>query len=190
MAAYLLHVQPDQLAARAIRQGLHQIGRRITQLRAVCVYSDTADAHDGVDLPARTVARMDRSRFLLAVLSPSAAGCDHLDKTIGYWLQERGRQHLLLALTGGRLHWDEAHARFDPATSDAAPAVLTQAGVLPVEPFYIDISADEPWDPRSPALRDKLTTVAASIHGTPKDQLAGDDLHQQRRFRRIRAGAI
>ena len=40
------------------------------------------------------------------------------------------------------------------------------------------------------ALRDKVTALAAPIHGKPKDQLAGDDLREQRRFRRLRAAAV
>ncbi|WP_232066625.1 WD40 repeat domain-containing protein [Mycobacterium parmense] len=56
--------------------------------------------------------------------------------------------------------------------------------------MYIDVSDDAPWDLRSVAFRDKVTALAAPIHGKPKDQLASDDLREQRRFRRLRAAAI
>ena len=68
--------------------------------------------------------------------------------------------------------------------------MLTQPGSLPVEPLFIDISDEWPWDYRGPTFRDKITSLAAPIHGKPKDQLASDDLREQRRFRRLRAAAI
>ncbi len=34
---------------------------------------------------------------------------------------------------------------------------------------------------RAPGFRDKVTALAAPIHGKPKDQLASDDLREQRR---------
>ena len=89
----------------------------------------------------------------------------------------------------GSCAWDPEHRRFDPITSDAAPAALTEAGCLPDEPFYVDVSGDAPWDPGAPAFRDKITSLAAPVHGKPKDQLAGDDIREQRRFRRLRAAA-
>src|SRR6202022_2009489 len=76
------------------------------------------------------------------------------------------------------------------ALSDAAPPVFTESGSLPAEPLYIDVSPDAPWDPRAAAFRDKVTSLAAPIHGKPKSQLASDDLREQRRFRRLRAAAI
>ena len=95
-----------------------------------------------------------------------------------------------MVLAGGHLQWDADQQRFDPQVSDAALPVLAQPGSLPVEPFYIDVSEDAPWDPRAAALREKITALAARIHGRPKDQLASDDLREQRRFRRLRRAAI
>jgi hypothetical protein len=43
---------------------------------------------------------------------------------------------------------------------------------------------------RDRTFRDKLTSLAAPIHGKPKDQLTGDDVREQRRFRRLRRAAI
>ena len=90
----------------------------------------------------------------------------------------------MFVLVDGQLHWDQQTARFDPEASNAAPPVLTEAGALPFEPLFIDVSNDAPWDYRAPEFREKVTALAAPIHGKPKDQLASDDLREQRRFRR------
>jgi WD40 repeat protein len=175
-------VASDRPVANGILKGLRRIGRRPGQLRALRVYSPVADEGE-------IAAALDRSRYLIAVLSPAAASSDHLDGELAHWLQRHQLDRLLLVLADGQLLWDPEHRRFDPSTSDAAPAALTQPGSLPDEPFYIDVSGDAPWDPGAPVFRDKVTSLAAPVHGKPKDQLAGDDIREQRRFRRLRAAA-
>jgi WD40 repeat protein len=68
--------------------------------------------------------------------------------------------------------------------------VLTQPGILPAEPFYVDVSDDAPWDPVAALFREKVTDLAAPIHGKPKYELASDDVREQRRSRRFRRAAI
>lgn len=184
--AFLSYSHRDRPVALGIQKGLHHIGRRLGQLRALRVFRDDTDLTVSPDLWGRITDGMDRARHLIMVLSPQEAESQWVNREASYWLQHRGREQLLLVLAAGNLQWDERTARFDPLTSDAAPVVLTQPGVLPTEPFYIDISEDAPWDPRAPKFRDKVTSLAAPIHGIPKDRLASDDLREQRRFLRLR----
>ena len=121
---------------------------------------------------------------------PTGGGFDWVNKEVAYWLEQRGPDQLLFVLAEGHLHWDEATGRFDPDRSDAALPVLTEPGVLAAEPLYVDVSADAPWDPQAPMFRDKVTDLAAPIHGKPKYELASDDVREQRRFRRLRRAAI
>jgi len=188
--AFLSYTHRDRLVANGIQRGLHQVGRRLGQLRALRVFRDDTNLEVSPDLWGKITDAMDRARFLVVVLSPAAAQSHWVNKEVGYWLTHRGREQLLLVLAAGQLRWDTERVCFDAQASDAAPPVLTEPGVLLAEPFYIDVSADAPWDPRSLALRDKITALAAPIHGKPKDQLAGDDLREQRRFRRLRAAAV
>jgi WD40 repeat protein len=188
--AFLSYAHHDKQVTTAIQKGLHRIGRRFGQLRALRVFRDDTNLEATPDLWGRIVNGLDRSRFMIVVLSPRSAASYWVNAEVTYWLQRRGPEHLILVLAAGHLHWDATPARFDPGLSDAALPVLTQPGSLSVEPLYIDVSADAPWDIRSLAFRDKVTALAASIHGKPKDQLASDDLREQRRFRRLRVAAI
>ena len=181
--AFLAFTPPDRSVASAISKGLRHIGRRPTQLRALRVCNDGTDN-------AGAVAALDQSRYLIVVLSPEAAASAKVNDLVGHWLTQRGLANMLLVLAGGRLQWDAENACFDPERSDAAPEALTEYGCLPAEPFYIDVSEDAPWDADSAKLRDKITSLAAPIHGKPKDQLAGDDLREQKLFRRLRAAAV
>ena len=68
--------------------------------------------------------------------------------------------------------------------------VLTEPEVLAAEPLHVDVSGDAPWDPQASTFRDKVTDLAAPIHGKSKYELASDDVREQRRFRRLRRAAI
>jgi WD40 repeat protein len=188
--AFLSYAHRDRQVTTAIQKGLHQIGRRVGQLRALRVFRDDTNLTANPDLWGKITEALDRSRFMIVVLSPRSAGSHWVNEEVTYWLQNSGHEQLMLVLAEGHLQWDAKNARFDPTVSDAAPLVLTKSGSLPAEPLYIDVSGDAPWDLRSLAFRDKVTALAAPIHGKPKDQLAGDDIREQRRFRRLRRAAI
>jgi hypothetical protein len=188
--AFLSYTHRDRPVVSGIQKGLHRIGRRLGQLRALRVFRDDTDLAASPDLWGKITEALDRSRFFVVTLSPGAAASHWVNQEISYWLEHRGRDQLLLVLAAGHLQWDQQGQCFDPGVSDAAPPVLRVPGSLPVEPLFIDVSADAPWDFRGPVFREKITALAAPIHGKPKDQLASDDLREQRRFRRLRAAAI
>ena len=57
--------------------GLHRIARRVGQLNALRVFRDTTDLSANPNLWGRVVTdAMDRSRYLIVVLSPRAAGSE------------------------------------------------------------------------------------------------------------------
>jgi hypothetical protein len=188
--AFLSYAHRDKEVTTAIQKGLHRIGRRVGQLRALRVFRDDTNLSANPDWWGKVTAALDSSRFMIVALSPQSAASHWVNKEVSYWLQHRGHEQLMLALAEGHLQWDPKKARFDPALSDAAPPVLTEPGSLPAEPLHIDVSGDRPWDLRLPTFRDKVTALAAPIHGKPKDELAGDDVREQRRFRRLRSAAI
>ncbi len=188
--AFLSYTHHDRPVATGIQRVLHQVGRRLGALRALRVFRDDTNLEVSPDLWGKITEAMDRARYLVVVVSPSAAQSYWVNREVQYWLQHHPRDRLLLVLADGRLEWDAAGRRFDPATSDAALPVLTQPGVLDAQPLTIDVADDAPWDPHSAALRDKLTTLAAPIHGQTPDELASLDRRELRRFRHLRTGAV
>jgi hypothetical protein len=133
---------------------------------------------------------MDRSRYLIVVLSSHAVASTWVNKEVAHWLERRGSDELMFVVVDGQLEWDEDAVRFDPERSNAALPVLTRPAVLASQPFYVDVSEDAPWDPSSPIFREKVIDVAAPIHGKSKYELASDDVREQRHFRRLRRAAI
>jgi hypothetical protein len=188
--AFLSYAHRDQQVTIAIQKGLHRIGRRVGQLRALRVFRDDTNLMANPDLWGKITEALDRARYMIVVLSPQSAASHWVNEEVSYWLQHRGHEQLMLVLGEGHLRWEATSQRFDPEQSDAVPPALTEPGSLPSEPLYIDVSDDAPWDLRSLTFRDKVTALAAPIHGKPKDQLAGDDLREQRKVRRLRSAAI
>lgn len=188
--AFLSYSHADAAAAEGIQRGLHRIGRRVGRLHALRVFRDATDLVANPDLWGKVREAMDASRFLVVLLSPQAAASQWVSREVDYWLAHRGPEQIIFALVEGTLVWDEPTRRFDPQASDAALPMLTETGTLTAEPLFVDLSADAPWDLADPGFRDRLTDLAAPIHGKPKYQLAGEDLREQRRFRRLRRAAV
>ena len=188
--AFLSYSHHDDAVAAGIQKGLHRIGRRVGRLNALRVFRDSTDLAANPNLWGKVTDAMDRSRYLIVVLSPRAAASEWVNKEVAYWLEHRGPDQLLIVLAQGDLQWDKASERFDPQQSDAALPVLTEPGVLAAEPLHVDVSGDAPWDLQAATFRDKVTDLAAPIHGKSKYELASDDVREQRRFRRLRRAAI
>src|SRR6476646_3332221 len=132
--AFLSYNHDDGAVAAGIQQGLHRIGRRMGQLNALRVFRDKTDMAANPNLWGKVTEAMDRSRYLIVVLSPRAAASEWVNKEVAYWLERRGPEQLLIVLAEGQLHWDDATQRFDPDLSDAALPVLTEPGELAAEP--------------------------------------------------------
>jgi WD40 repeat protein len=188
--AFLSYAHVDRQVTVAIQKGLHRIARRLGQRRALRVFRDDTNLTAGDDLGSKITEALDSSKFMIVVLTPHAAASRWVNKEVAHWLEQRGTKQLMLVLAEGQLEWNPEDKQFDRDRSSAAPPALTAPGSLPREPLFIDVSGDEPWDLRSSAFRDTLTSLAAPIHGKEKDELAGDDLREQKRSQRLRRAAI
>ncbi|WP_280276391.1 TIR domain-containing protein [Nocardia wallacei] len=183
---FLSYSHADRAIASGVQRGLHRIARKLGRLHALRVFRDATDLTASPDLWQKVTDAMDHSRYMIVVLSPHAAGSKWVNDEVTYWLERRGPDSLMYVVGSGAVKWLPLTGSFDPQTSDAALPVLTRRGVLPAEPFYVDVGPDAPWDFNAPLFREKLTDLAAPIHGKPKYELASEDLREQRRFRRFR----
>ena len=96
--AFLSYNHQDQAVATGIQKGLHHIGRRVAQLNALRVFRDTTDMAANPNLWGKVAEAMDRSRYLIVVLSPRAANSHWVNREVGYWLEHRGPDQLLMVL--------------------------------------------------------------------------------------------
>ena len=70
--AFLSYSHHDGAVAAGIQKGLHHIGRRVGQLNALRVFRDTTDLSANPNLWGKVTDAMDRSRYLIVVLFPTA----------------------------------------------------------------------------------------------------------------------
>ncbi|MFW2383566.1 MAG: toll/interleukin-1 receptor domain-containing protein [Acidimicrobiales bacterium] len=191
--AFLSYSHSDAVVTEALQRALHRVGRRMGQLRALRIYRDATDLAANPAFWAKLEEALASSRFLIAVVSPDAAASRYVNKELQTWLDERGSEHVLVALVGGELHWDTEQNRFDPDRSTAAPLALTAPGVFESEPLFVDLrdlDAAELRELGPGDFRSKVVDLAAPIHGKTKDELDSDDRRELRRFRRYRRAAV
>ena len=72
--AFLSYNHQDGAVAAGIQKGLHRIGRRVGQLNALRVFRDSTDLAANPDLWGKVTDAMDRSRYLIVVLSIHGGG--------------------------------------------------------------------------------------------------------------------
>jgi MTH538 TIR-like domain (DUF1863) len=90
----LSYNRQDGAVAAGIQKGLHRIGRRMGQLNALHVCRDTTDLAADPNLWGKVTDAMNRSRYLIVLLSPRAAASEWVNKEVAYWhgASQKGRR--------------------------------------------------------------------------------------------------
>ncbi len=116
---------------------------------------------------------MDDSEYFIYLASPESARSFYTQKEIAYWLAQRGPDQIILGLAKGGIQWNEGDTAFDPQLSDALPEVLHTA--FEQTPLFVDLRELTEADCRlsDPLFRDKVATIASTLHGKSKDELYG-----------------
>src|SRR5271154_3197956 len=104
--AFLSYTHRDRPVVSGIQKGLHHIGRRVGQLRALRVFRDDTNLTANPDLWGKITEALQDSRFMIVVLSPQSAASHWVNEEVKHWLDQRGHEGLMLVLAEGRLAWD------------------------------------------------------------------------------------
>ena len=174
----------DSALAAALQTGLHRLAKPWYALRALRVFRDETNLAANPNLWSSIEAALSHSRFLILMASPEAARSVWVAKELNWWLAHRDAKHLLIVLSGGELHWNEAQRDFDWSCTDVVPRALS--GLFGDEPKHVDMrwaKSDAQLTLDHPAFRSAVLDLAAPIHGKDKDLLDGEDVRQLRRTR-------
>ena len=184
------HAADDALAP-SLQSALHRFARPWNRLRALRVFRDKTSLAASPELWPAIVDALGESGHFLLLASPASAASRWVQREIDWWLQHRPPQQLLILLTEGELHWDEAAGDFDWQRTTALPASLR--GHFAAEPLWVDLRwarSGAALTLRHTAFRLAVLDIAAPLHGRSKDELDGDDVRQFARTRRLAGGAI
>jgi WD40 repeat protein len=177
----------------ALRDALHDFGRSWYQMRALRVFCDRSSIAPSESLWVSLRAALLSSRVFILLASPESARSPWVGREVEAWTGIEPRRPMIIVLTAGSIVWTDRNQDFDWSVSNALPQTLR--GWFAEEPLWLDLrdvverahqdggSALSTGDPR---FLDAIATVAASLHGRPKDEIIGADVQKYRSARRFR----
>jgi tetratricopeptide (TPR) repeat protein len=179
----------DKAIATALQSAVQRLGKAFYQRRALRVFRDDTSLSATPQLWPSIERAMSQARFLVLLASPEAASSPWVNRELAWWLDHRGVETVLIALTSGDLAWDAAHRNFSP--SEATPLPPALIGRFAHEPRWIDLRPyREAVSPRDARFTELAAEFAATLHGRPKEDLLSEEVRQQRRALRLTWSAV
>jgi WD40 repeat protein len=180
----------DSEFAPALQRSLQGFSKPWYRPRAMRVFRDTTNLSARPNLWETIQDALAESEFFVFLASPLAARSKWVRKELEYWLANRSSSKLVLVLTGGSIKWDADARDFDWSVTDALPRSVS--GAFEGEPLFIDFRASkkENLSTQHPEFLDRLATLAATLRGMEKDEIAGEHVRQHRNTRRTALAAI
>ena len=179
------HSVDDELAP-ALQRALHRFAKPWYKRRALRVFRDKTSLTASPGLWSSIETALDDADHFILLASPESAQSQWVQKEVEHWLAKGGGDRLIIALTDGDLHWSTESNDFDWAKTNALPKNLE--GKFKEEPLWVDLREVKDQGQLSrahPAFRAAVIDIAAVLHKRPKDEIAGEDVRQHRRTRRI-----
>src|ERR1700716_3776069 len=121
----------DKPIASALQSVVQRLGKPWYQRRALRVFRDDTSLSATPHLWPSIEEALGQSRFLVLLASPQAAASPWVGKEIAHWLAHKSTDTLLIALTDGKLTWDDAAGGF--AWAAGAPPPPGAQGALASE---------------------------------------------------------
>lgn len=181
----------DGRLAPALQSALQSFARPWYRLRALRVFRDKTSLSATPELWGSIERALAASEYFVLLASPEAASSPWVGKEVQWWCSHRSARSLLICVTHGQVVWDEQSNDFDWQRTNALPPALQ--GAFVAEPLYVDLS----WarqrvqlSRRDARFQRAVTLLAATIHGRPMDEMAGEDVRQHRRTRMVATGAV
>lgn len=182
----------DSSIALTLQSTLEKIAKPWHRRRALNIFRDQTDLSTAPNLWGKIASALSQSKFFILLASPEAASSEWVNKEIEWFLQSGSPSRVLIVLTHGRISWDEEVADFDWKTTDALPPSLK--GVFHEEPLFLDLrdfsSTREKLSYRNIAFKERVASIAASIHGISIRDLAGEEIRQFKKTARLRDAVI
>ncbi|MEU2043382.1 hypothetical protein [Nocardia niwae] len=179
----------DRAVLPLVQNAIEKLPRPWYRFPHLRIFLDYSGVSIGPELWDKIVAGLSRSKWLVVVASPEAAGSMWVDREIEWWLTHRSPETILLVLSAGSLVWDEGAGDWDRTRSTALPPRLF--GVFPTEPVYKTIKWRENADgvPR-PDIDAIAVGIAAVIRGVSEADVKSEGYQQTKRNLRVANIAI
>jgi tetratricopeptide (TPR) repeat protein len=181
----------DARLAPALQKALHRFAKPWWKARAVNVFRDETSLALAHSLPETLTKALAASEHFILMASPLAAQSKWVAGECAWWAQHKDPQRMLVVLSEGEIAWDEPAGDFDWAKTTALPPALR--GVFKHEPFYLDLrwaKTSEQFSDRDPRFLDAVARISAALRGMSLDAIAGEEVRQHKKTRRIAYAAV
>jgi WD40 repeat protein len=181
----------DRKLAPALQAALQRFAKPWNRLRALRVFRDQTSLAATPGLWSSIERALAASGHFILLASPDAARSEWVGREVAYWRERKQASRILVVLTAGELDWDGGAGDFDAERSTALPPALR--GAFAEEPRWVDLrwaSTSEHLSLGDPRFRAAVADLAAVLHGTPKEDLVGEDVRQHRKTVRLARAAI
>lgn len=179
----------DKALAAALQAAMQRLGKPWYRRRALRLFRDDTSLTATPHLWPSIEKALGQSRFLILMASPEAAASRWVNQELAWWLEHKGADTVLIALTSGELDWDSETGDF--RSGEATPLPPALAGTFADEPLWIDLRPyRETASPRDARFTDLAASIAAALHGRAKEDLLSLEVRQQRRALRLAGSAV
>jgi tetratricopeptide (TPR) repeat protein len=170
----------DKPIAATLQAAIQRLGKPWYRRRALRIFRDDTSLSATPHLWPSIEQALDRSRYLILLISPQSAASPWVGKEVAYWLANKSIDTFLMAVTDGEVGWDSKSGDFVWSAATPLPPVLK--GKFPAEPKWVDLRQYRTAaSARDSNFIDLAADLAATIHGMPKEDLLSLEVRQQRR---------
>ena len=181
----------DGKLAPALQSALHHFAKPWYRLRAIRTFRDKTSLAVTPALWRSIERALLDSEYFILLGSPAAAKSHWVQKEAVWWLENKSADRFLIVVTDGAVGWDNAAKDFDSVRTTALPPNLR--GAFKQEPLYVELQwarEQEHLSLKDSRFLEAITRLAATLHGRPLDEIAGEDVRQHRRTVRTAWGAV
>ncbi|WP_222272985.1 TIR domain-containing protein [Modestobacter marinus] len=103
----------DGRLAPALQRALHRLAKPWYRLPAFRVFRDDTSLAATPALWSSIESALHASAFFILLASPRASASPWVNRELSWWIQNKPRNRLFIALTDGELNWDNHIGDFD-----------------------------------------------------------------------------
>jgi tetratricopeptide (TPR) repeat protein len=176
------HARDVSIASR-LQSQMQRLGKPWYRRRALRIFRDDTSLSASPSLKPSLLVALGQTRYLVLLASPEAAKSPWVHDEMEFWLENKGTDTLLLAMSAGELAWDNNAGDF--VWSEQTPLPANLKGKFRNEPRWIDVREFRNADGDADKLLAAAADLASAIHGIPKEDLLSQELIQQRRAKSL-----
>lgn len=183
--------QASSTLAVALRDGIERFAKPWYKLRSSRVFLDDASMSANTGLWSTIEGGLTEAEWFILLCSPQAAASQYVTSEIGWWLQHKSPERILMVLDEGEIAWDAVAGDFDWQRATAVNPALSRA--FAEEPRWVDLSwfeLDDSLRDGDPRFPERVADLAAAIRFQERDELVGENVRERRRAMNLLRGGV